>query len=305
MVPFGAGLRYGEARHAILLRDPKTIAKIVIAIEVLYNTAIACVKLSCLLLYRRVFPSRTFHITLYAIGGFIFVYSWVITISVIFQCSPARASWDVSVPNAQCIDFNVEAVVFAALNAATNIITVCLPMPMLWRPKLPSESQIQLMGVFLVGAFVCIVSIYRIPQVTKMSRVDAPWSDVDTCVWSMVEVCVGIVGACLPTYRPLFEYLWGEDVRPFRHLGRRNNISWPTSRNHSRNEMPRAAQKVEMIEQSLNVRDDGDSVRSDERRRRAPELDLEKPLPPLVPWHGDEESETGSLQRGAPSRYWL
>lgn len=148
------GLRYGEARHAILLKDPRTFAKIVIAIEVLYNPAIACVKLSCLLLYRRAFPSHTFHVALYAIGGFIFVYSWVITISVIFQCSPVRAAWDVSVPNAQCIDFNVEAVVFAALNAATDILAVCLPMPMLmlWRLGLPLERRIQLMGVFLVGA---------------------------------------------------------------------------------------------------------------------------------------------------------
>lgn len=151
---------------------------------------------------------------------------------------------------------------------------------------------------------VCIVSIYRISQVAKMSLVDATWSDVDACVWSVVEVCVGIVGACLPTYRPLLEYLWGEDVRPFRHLGRINNISWPTSRNHSRNEIPRAAQMVEMVEHSLSVRAGGDSIRSDERRRTAPELDLEKPLPPLVPWHGDKESETGSLQHRDPSPDW-
>ena len=29
-------------------------------------------------------------------------------------------------------------------------------------------------------------------------------SDVDPGVWSAAEVCVGIVGACLPTLRPLF-----------------------------------------------------------------------------------------------------
>lgn len=139
----------------------------------------------------------------------------------------------------------------------------------------------------------------------KISLADTPWSDVDACIWSVVEVCVGIVGACLPTYRPLFVYLWGEDARLFLHPRRKNYISWPTSRNHSRSEVPRAAQEVEMVEQSRSVRPNGDSVRSDERRRRGPEVDLEKPLPPLVPWHGDKESETSSVQQRSPSPDWM
>lgn len=39
-------------------------------------------------------------------------------------------------------------------------------------------------------------------------------SDVDGCVWSVAEVCVGIVGACLPTLRPLFNR--GHHLRPER-----------------------------------------------------------------------------------------
>ena len=30
-------------------------------------------------------------------------------------------------------------------------------------------------------------------------------SDVQPCIWSLVEVCAGIVCACLPTFRPLFD----------------------------------------------------------------------------------------------------
>lgn len=39
-------------------------------------------------------------------------------------------------------------------------------------------------------------------------------SDVDGCVWSVAEVCIGIVGACLPTLRPLFNR--GHHLRPER-----------------------------------------------------------------------------------------
>ena len=72
---------------------------------------------------------------------------------------------------------------------------------------------------------VCIVSIYRVPRVASLSLTDAPWSDVDACVWSVVEVCVGIVGACLPTYRPLFLRLCRNGARTVST----RDISWPTS----------------------------------------------------------------------------
>lgn len=51
------------------------------------------------------------------------------------------------------------------------------------------------------------MSIYRVTIIGDLSLGDAPWSDVDPCVWSAVEVCVGIVSACLPTLRPLWTVL--------------------------------------------------------------------------------------------------
>ena len=68
----------------------------------------------------------------------------------------------------------------------------------------------------------CVVSIYRIPKMysISLSDVSCTWiipdspgdktdrtsgSDVEPCVWSVVEVDVAIVCACLPTFRPLFD----------------------------------------------------------------------------------------------------
>lgn len=52
-------------------------------------------------------------------------------------------------------------------------------------------------------ASVCAVSIYRITVISRLSLVDGPWADVDPAIWSIVEVSVGILCACLPTLRPL------------------------------------------------------------------------------------------------------
>lgn len=72
-------------------------------------------------------------------------------ITAVFQCSPIRAAWDMSIENPKCIKFSLEVVIFAVLNSVTDVLTICLPMPMLWRLKLPLEKRIQLMGVFCAG----------------------------------------------------------------------------------------------------------------------------------------------------------
>lgn len=51
---------------------------------------------------------------------------------------------------------------------------------------------------------VCVVSIIRLPQVRDVSLTDPSWSDVNGVVWSVVELNIGIVSACLPTLRPIF-----------------------------------------------------------------------------------------------------
>ncbi len=47
----------------------------------------------------------------------------------------------------------------------------------------------------------CAISIIRI-QYLRLSE-DVTWDNVDSSVWSIIEICSGIVCACLPTLRPL------------------------------------------------------------------------------------------------------
>ena len=50
---------------------------------------------------------------------------------------------------------------------------------------------------------VTVSTIYRLTILHKLTFVDATWGNVDPVIWSMVEVGIGIVCACLPTLRPL------------------------------------------------------------------------------------------------------
>ena len=90
----------------------------------------------------------------------------------------------------------------------TDFILLIAPLPTLWRLQMPGETKLQLIGIFCIGGFVCIVSIYRIPQLHGLSLVDASWSNASTTIWSLVEICVAVVCACAITYRPLVNWIF-------------------------------------------------------------------------------------------------
>lgn len=163
-----------------------------IATEVFYCPAIACVKFSVLLLYRRIFPNRGFRIITWSLGAFIICYSLVLFFGIIFQCKPIRGAWDPTV-EAKCIDLGRIILITSALNVFTDVSTLCLPLPLLWRLNLPKERKVQLTCIFLLGGLyvlshdrdqriacwpwgpsVCIASLYRTTQVNKISLQDAP-----------------------------------------------------------------------------------------------------------------------------------
>ena len=143
-------VRFGGGKHAILLKDPITFAKTVLATELFYPSAIAGVKLSVLLLYRRLFPNRRFRIAIWCAGGFISCYTIILTLVQLFQCRPVKAGWEPFMKG-NCIHVSIEVMVMACLNVLTDFITLMFPMPLLWRLQMPRKQKLQLIGIFLTG----------------------------------------------------------------------------------------------------------------------------------------------------------
>ncbi len=123
----------------------------VITTEIFYNAAITTIKLSILLLYRRLFPLPHLNRLLWIVGGFV-ISCWLsITLLTIFQCRPIRAAWDVSLKG-HCLRLNVAYIVLGTCNTITDMIALCLPMPLIWRLHTDKSRKVQLIGVFSLGA---------------------------------------------------------------------------------------------------------------------------------------------------------
>lgn len=98
-------------------------------------------------------------------------------------------------------------------------------------------------NIRLMSHSICVVSLYRIPKMAHISLSDAsckplqcsmkegsdsvPGSDVEPCVWAVVEACVAIFCACLPTFPALFRIKSVRDYR--RPSGDRRHVPSSTA----------------------------------------------------------------------------
>ncbi|RYP76286.1 hypothetical protein DL770_007247 [Monosporascus sp. CRB-9-2] len=169
----------------------------------LYYVCVSLTKVSILLFYFRLFPQQGYRIFLWFMLGFVVLTGITSSVAGIFQCNPIPKAWDFDIPGT-C--FNRPALFFAnaGLNIFQDFVIYILPSPMLWNVQLPLKQRIALIGVFVVGAFVCITGIIRVPTLwDAVSSDDPTWDHFGAAVWSAVETNTGIVCACLVHFKPL------------------------------------------------------------------------------------------------------
>ncbi|KAJ5124406.1 uncharacterized protein N7515_008231, partial [Penicillium bovifimosum] len=202
---------YDYGRHPEYVSKEKKIGfgKTFLAIQILYFLNVTMTRASILLLYRRIFGVVTrFRRALYFAGILLILYFVSCVIVSIAGCSPVSKFWDTSLPG-HCIN----EVAFFRWNGVANVfldlMVLLLPLPMIWRIKTTRRQKWLLTGIFLLGGFVCVVSIVRVVHFNVANFGDPTYSSLSPATWSSVEQSTGIVCACLPTFRPLFRTLYG------------------------------------------------------------------------------------------------
>ena len=142
----------GMGKHAILIQNPVPFAQAVLTTELFYTPASTAIKFSILLLYRRLFPSKKFRIVLWSITGFLIVFALAQMLSVLIQCTPVAALWNpMAHAGAHCINYTPALILFAIVNALTDVIILGLPMPILWHLHTSKTRRRQLVGIFGLG----------------------------------------------------------------------------------------------------------------------------------------------------------
>ncbi|KAI9704161.1 MAG: hypothetical protein M1836_007022 [Candelina mexicana] len=178
-----------------------------LAESVLYAVAIFFAKLSLMIMFLHLFGVNiTFRRTLYGIIAVISTYTIVNSFLIIFQCNPVRKAWDIMTPGHCPLNIVNIAIANGAVNIATDITLLVLPVPMIWQLHLPVRAKLAVIGILMTGTFGCIVAIIRQVEITHLvGDTDATWRYGPALMWLIMETNICIICGCAPILRPLFK----------------------------------------------------------------------------------------------------
>lgn len=149
-------------------------------VSVLWAPAIMCIKLSILIVYRRIFlgNQRWFKIALWANGFYALGLGIASTFVFIFQCSPVDYYWTRFVafygypaPEGGCLPQMAHLVTPQILSTASDLVILLLPIPVIWGLHVENSRKIPVFLVFLLGAFTVGCGIARISVIFHVSNV--------------------------------------------------------------------------------------------------------------------------------------
>lgn len=118
----------------------------------MYNFTMFFIKMTFLCQYYRIFSHMramrvTYLVAMVAIGGWCFAQ----VVAVVFTCIPPSDFWRLGNDGKKCQNQRVGVWVNAVGTLVTDIAILLLPLPALWKLKLPRAQKVALLGIFLIG----------------------------------------------------------------------------------------------------------------------------------------------------------
>ncbi|KFY86844.1 hypothetical protein V500_07355 [Pseudogymnoascus sp. VKM F-4518 (FW-2643)] len=202
--------------------------------QIFYKMLVSFTKLSFLYLYVDIFTGhprfRTVcQLTIYSVWAALIAF----TLATTFQCAPIKFNWNKTIKG-HCFKAPPFWYAHAAWNTAFDIFVFLLPIPVIRSLQMGRNQKAALMGVFILGAFVCITSIMRViflDIAAKTVTDDITFSTNRAFLWTHIESCVGIICACLPTLKAPIS----------RALPKLFPSSWPSSDRYNLEDVPKGS----------------------------------------------------------------
>ncbi|KAK9438245.1 Peptidase cysteine/serine, trypsin-like protein [Metarhizium brunneum] len=228
-------------------------------LEIIYIVEVSLSKLAILFFYIRIFPGRRVRRVLWGSVAFVALFGIAFTFSAIFQCTPIDHNWlkwD-GIHEGRCVNINAGAWSNAAISILLDGWMLAVPLWQLKALNLDWKKKIGVGLMFGVGAFVTIVSILRLKSLVKFGSdsTNPTWDFFNVGIWSVVEINVAVICACLPTFRlvlvRLFPRILGTSQRFYAKHGTKNGYKSPTRRGSR----PMGTTSVSHVERSQNGRE--------------------------------------------------
>lgn len=178
--------------------------------QLLTIVALGILKMSVVMLYRRIFVGQSFRMISLIVS--IMIVAWTVSFlfATIFECGrDLGLLWkSLKTFKQNCGKYKYIQLGHAGSDVITDLIVLALPLPSIWTLRLSGARRFALSFIFLLGLLSTAAGAARLAIVAKdiytttTGSRDVRAVETNAMVWSYVEVGVGVVAACLPTLRP-------------------------------------------------------------------------------------------------------
>ncbi|KAL8845237.1 MAG: hypothetical protein Q9176_000405 [Flavoplaca citrina] len=176
--------------------------------------ALGFTRLSVLFFYRRIFQGPWIHNTVWFMIGINFLWTIGFFFSNLLQCYPISVNWSgFGYAEGKCIDVNLFSKIQTFTDIGMNVFIIALPLPCIWGLKMPLVKKVAVGGIFLLGALTVLAGIAKVCVMydsfqenteNELKVLDFTYYTASLVYYPLVEMTLGIIGACLPLFRPLF-----------------------------------------------------------------------------------------------------
>lgn len=183
--------------------------KCILIASTLVQSALALVKISILLFYKRIFTTPKFRIAIWI--GIVVVAFWgvLFTILVLVEIDPFSGTWT----GEGKARFNTAALGLAQVGTsiALDVVVLTFPIPVIATLHMPRQRKVAVGMIFWLGSFCVVAAIVRtillhasIEEVVNSPGFGAVASQHKQFIFMIIEAHCSIIAACLPCFGPLF-----------------------------------------------------------------------------------------------------
>ncbi|KAK4164049.1 hypothetical protein QBC43DRAFT_289282 [Cladorrhinum sp. PSN259] len=229
----GTAIAYGGGRHLMTL-SPDNIQSALFFIIISFVPGVSGFVIPkfavVILLAKLLNPGRTHRIIMWVISVSYFLMMIGMLVINFAQCTPAAAQWGgaegVCWNRKYTVDYSMAlgiVSVFFDFYLAIYPTIVLLQLQLHWQKKLALASSLGF--GYCAGAITCY-KCYTLSGLLEI--VDFTYTVDDVVIWTNIEACCVLIGACIPTLYPLMKKVFGNSV-----LGGTSGRSGPSNGNSS------------------------------------------------------------------------
>ncbi|RDW77768.1 hypothetical protein BP6252_05821 [Coleophoma cylindrospora] len=223
-------------------------SKLVLVVEQsMIMTTWGC-KICLLLIYYKLTFGLKQQLAVKILGAYV-VITWIVMESLYFGywCRPFYDYWAVPTPNVQCSTALHHLIMNAVFNISSDLLMLCIPLPIFLASKLPPIKKLVLCGLFGMGAFVILCA-----ALNKYYSFAHPFSPMWT-FWYIREASTAILVANMPMCWTLMRRLF--NLRAFNATSQKSHTNSKSATHNLRSMNAPMGSKKRSVLDKLSVTD--------------------------------------------------